>query len=94
NLQADNIVVGGQEIYVAGDLTVKGLFWGDYNHGDLVVTGEIAVLVFISTDYNFDHKRFEAGDRVRVAYWLWDETEDEFDREQLEALFRPECLEE
>ena len=94
NLQADNIVVGGQEIYVAGDLTVKGLFWGDYNHGDLVVTGEIAVRVFISTDYNFDHKRFKTGDRVRVAYWLWDETEDEFDREQLEALFRPECLEE
>ncbi|MGS2740048.1 hypothetical protein [Sinomicrobium sp. M5D2P17] len=94
NLQADNIVAGGQEIYVTGDLNVKGLFWGDYNHGDLVVAGEIAVPVFISTDYNFDHKRFETGDRVRVAHWLWDEREDEFDREQLEALFRPECLEE
>src|SRR5690554_7585111 len=41
NLTADNIVVGGQEIYVSGDLNVSGLYWGDYNHGNLEAKGTI-----------------------------------------------------
>ena len=47
NLIADNIVVGGQEIFVGGDFTVNELFWGDYNHGDLQVKGSIQAKVLL-----------------------------------------------
>lgn len=59
NLTANNIVVGGQELFVAGDLAVNELFWGDYNHGELQVRGSIQAKVFINTDYGVDYKRFE-----------------------------------
>lgn len=47
NLIADNIVVGGQEIFVGGDFTVNELFWGDYNHGVLQVKGSIQAKVLL-----------------------------------------------
>lgn len=50
NLQAENMLVGGQEIYVTGDLVVKEVFWGDYNHGDLHVRGNASAEVFVETD--------------------------------------------
>lgn len=56
NLDANNIVVGGQETYVTGDLSIKGLFWGNYNHGNIHIEGKTAVRVFLSTeqyDYTF-----------------------------------------
>ncbi|TDW96580.1 hypothetical protein [Dinghuibacter silviterrae] len=92
NLVVDNMIVGGQEVYVCGDLTVTGLFWGDYNHGNLQVEGLMTFHVFISTDYSFDVKRFETKNRVQVAHFLWDEGEDEYDRERLNTIFQPDCL--
>ncbi len=50
NLKAENIVVGGQEIYVQKNLNVSELFWGDYNHGDLTLKGKIKVNYFLQTD--------------------------------------------
>lgn len=50
NLQAQNMLVGGQEVYVAGNMNVSELFWGDYNHGDLTVKGDVAALVFADTE--------------------------------------------
>ena len=50
NLQAGNMLVGGQEIYVTGDLTVEEVFWGDYNHGDLHVCGEASATAFVETE--------------------------------------------
>ena len=50
NLHAENMLVGGQEIYVTGDLAVKEVFWGDYNHGDLHVRGNASAEVFVETD--------------------------------------------
>lgn len=41
NLRAGHVLVGGQEIMVRGDLDVDGLYWGDYNHGDLHVLGNM-----------------------------------------------------
>ncbi|RAV28437.1 hypothetical protein [Sinomicrobium soli] len=92
NLKAGNIVVGGQEIYVAGDLEVNGLYWGDYNHGNLVVNGHIGVNTFLSTDYGFDHQRFSDGRGVDYRHFFWDEAESIFEREVLEPVFHPECL--
>lgn len=92
NLTADNILAGGQEIYVTGNLTVNQLFWGDYNHGTLVTNGHIKARVFISTDYSFDYKRFEAKDRVDVQHLIWDEYKGYEDEEILSALFHEQYL--
>lgn len=54
NLRAGNMLVGGQEIYVTGNLVVEELFWGDYNHGDLRVLGNATAAVFAATDYGVD----------------------------------------
>lgn len=54
NLQAQNIAVGGQVIYIQGNLLVNELCWGDYNHGDLHVKGNAAAKVLMLTDeYHF-----------------------------------------
>lgn len=50
NLTAGHMAVGGQEIYVAGNLTVPGLFCGSYNHGDLLVKGNAAAAVWLVED--------------------------------------------
>lgn len=50
DLAVRNMLVGGQEIYVSGSLTVRELFWGDYNHGDLTVKGDASAAVFADTD--------------------------------------------
>lgn len=94
NLTADNIVVGGQEIFVQGDLNVSGLYWGDYNHGDLNVLGEIYINVFLETDYGYDWERFRANDRIFIPYILLDSDED-FDDfpNRLTAVLKPEFIE-
>lgn len=93
NLDVDNMVVGGQEIFVTGNLTVKDLFWGDYNHGSLLVKGSIRARVFINTDYGVDHQRFQSEDNIHIAHLLWDDADDDFsDIEYLQQLFRPEFL--
>ncbi len=93
NLTAQNIVVGGQEIYVAKDLTVSDLFWGDYNHGNLVVAGQINIRVFLETDYGYDYGRFQAKDRINIDYELYDHDEAGYTNGSLiRALFLPECI--
>jgi hypothetical protein len=52
------MIVGGQEIYITGDLSVQECFWGDYNHGDLIVKGDMKTRVFVATEgYHYDYKR-------------------------------------
>ena len=88
NVLADNIVVGGQEVFVTGDLKVKDLFWGDYNHGSLTVKGKISTRVFINTDYGTDYKRFKSGDNIEIEHLLTDEQEDHYtEGDLLRALF-------
>lgn len=91
NLEAENMMVGGQEIFISGNLYVKGLFWGDYNHGNLVAKGAIAANTFLSTDYRFDQERFSRKDRVEIAHFLQDDQE-QYDRGRLAALIQPDCL--
>lgn len=52
NLCANMMLVGGQEIYVTGNLVVEELFWGDYNHGNLRVLGNANVNVLAAVDYD------------------------------------------
>lgn len=94
NLEADNIAVGGQEIFVTGNLIVHDLFWGDYNHGDLVVNGHVAARMFMATDeYHFDWKRFYQKENVAIdLLGNDDEANGDFSRETMEAAFEDACL--
>jgi len=56
DLQANTMLVGGQELYVTGNMLVKELFWGDYNHGSLRVLGNATIKVFAAVDYEVDIK--------------------------------------
>lgn len=72
NLSCGNIIVGGQEIYVQNNLHVKELYWGEYNHGNLTVKGNMQAGVLVQSDYTvsvagaqlighyFDDCRFES----------------------------------
>ncbi len=93
NLQADNIVVGGQCIYITGNLSVDGLYWGDYNHGELIVEGIIQAKAFINTDYGVDYQRFRAQERMTIGHFLWDEMDNDYeDRTRIAAFLKPEFL--
>lgn len=50
DLSLNHAVVGGQEIFVCGNLDVSELFWGDYNHGGLQVNGRIRARLLLATD--------------------------------------------
>lgn len=52
SLHCPDIIVGGQEIYVQQDLVVNEIFWGDYNHGELIVKGNMTASMLIQTDYS------------------------------------------
>ncbi|MDO7887118.1 hypothetical protein [Hymenobacter cheonanensis] len=52
DLRASTMLVGGQEIYVTGNIAVEELFWGDYNHGSLRVLSDASVTVFAAVDYD------------------------------------------
>lgn len=93
SLEAENMIVGGQEIYICGDLRVKDCFWGDYNHGELVVIGTITMQVFIATDYGFDFDLHKKEDRLKLDVFLWDEEEQEgFPQFKIRNLFREDCI--
>lgn len=54
NLETQNMAVGGQLIYIQGNLQVNELFWGDNKLGDIQVKGNAAVKVLMLTDeYRF-----------------------------------------
>ncbi|SFE37255.1 hypothetical protein SAMN04487969_102202 [Paenibacillus algorifonticola] len=50
DMRASHMVAGGQEIHVVGNLQVDEMFWGDYNHGDLIVEGNMQAKLMITSD--------------------------------------------
>ncbi|WP_068776524.1 hypothetical protein [Paenibacillus sp. FJAT-26967] len=54
NLTAKNITVGGQEIYVSGNLIIEEILCGSYNHGETIVKGDLSAAVLVQDDeYSF-----------------------------------------
>ena len=92
NLCAQNVVVGGQELYVGGNLDVTELFWGDYSHGDLTVKGDAKVTLFIDTDEyhtNIGGKKnitLPIGSLSTTGCWL------DPDTELLLTVVQPDCV--
>lgn len=69
NVSARRMVVGGQEIYVGGDLEIAELFWGDYNHGELVVSGDASAPVWAETEGYRVRVRGRLDTAMRVTDW-------------------------
>lgn len=93
HLTTNNVIVGGQGIYVKRDLNVSEVFWGDYNHGDLVVEGTIHSHLFINTDYGVDDYRFSMKDRIDIDFLLNHDLErDVAEPTVLFHLIKPEFL--
>jgi hypothetical protein len=99
DLKAHNMVVGGQEIYVTGHLTVDELFWGHYNHGMLTVKGGASARVFVQTDEY--HVAVAGGIETRrhiknVDNEEWEDLDpDECDAafaSALKEVFVPDCI--
>ena len=92
DLHARDMVVGGQEIYVTGNVHVDGLFWGDYNHGDLTVEGDVHAALFIDTD----QYHVNVAGRLDAVRHLsqWDEQRQWQDLETHDpsAFMEPDCL--
>ncbi|MQY46506.1 hypothetical protein GAO09_10665 [Rhizobiales bacterium RZME27] len=73
NLTCRNAVVGGQQIYVSGNFNVQDLFWGDYNHGELLVKGNASARLFLTTEqYSFSISGVSNFER-----WIFDRDGDE-----------------
>ena len=95
NLEANNMVVGGQQIYVEGDLHIKDLFWGDYNHGSLQVQGHFkARACLITEDYEVLPEDLLDSDRSEVEQVLQDTDDEALYRNEhyIHALFKPDYL--
>lgn len=92
NMQARNMIVGGQEIYIGGDLTVEELLWGDYNHGLLTVKGAATARVCLQTE---DYEITVHGQSRWQHHLLeWEEAllEEDADGRTLATWFDSDCL--
>ncbi|MBH5318760.1 hypothetical protein I6N90_13215 [Paenibacillus sp. GSMTC-2017] len=50
NMSVKNIAVGGQEIYVSGNLLIEEIVCGSYNHGEMIVKGDLSAAVLVQDD--------------------------------------------
>ncbi|MBE9917907.1 hypothetical protein G8C92_28305 [Paenibacillus donghaensis] len=92
DLQAGNMVVGGQEIYVTGNLQVSELFWGDYNHGDLTVAGNASALLFMDTEEYHVSINGEQHFALRISNWDEYGNWEDLDEDLLQEVFIEDCL--
>ncbi|WP_243643937.1 hypothetical protein [Paenibacillus pinisoli] len=70
NLSAKNIAVGGQEVYVAGDLSVEEILCGSYNHGEMIVEGNLNAKVLVQDgEYRF---KADGEQSIVCAVNVWD----------------------
>lgn len=89
NLEVGHAVVGGQEIFVTGDLTVRELFWGEYNHGALQVGGRIRARFLLATgQYHVPRLAEREGDEI--GCFESDENGHDRDLAEIAAQYFPE----
>ena len=52
-VKAKNIIAGGSEIYISGDVEVENVIYGHYNHGILdISSGNVKTKVLINDDHD------------------------------------------
>lgn len=92
DLHARDMVVGGQEIYVTGNLRVDGLFWGDYNHGELVVGGDATAALFVDTDQYHLKIAGRLDALRRMSQWDDQDQWQDLETHDPNAFMEPACL--
>lgn len=90
DLRCQNMVIGGQQIYVGGNLVASQYFWGDHRHGTLVVKGNVYTNLFLTTDGY--HTAEENIQLCKGGTFLKDSYTGTYDEELIEDLFLPACL--
>ncbi len=51
NVTAKNLIAGGSEVVVLGNVTVTGVIFGFYNHGRIKITGKTKAKAIIASDH-------------------------------------------
>jgi hypothetical protein len=93
NLKAKNVILGGQQVYVTGNMHVEEILWGDYNHGDLIVGGETSAALFIATEqYGFDLRGGRGFRRQLIDEGPGGGDWDLMDSETLSKVIEPDCV--
>nr|WP_154959795.1 hypothetical protein [Paenibacillus xylanexedens] len=89
DLTTPYMLVGGQEIYITGNLYVEDMFWGDYNHGELTVRGNVEGGLLVSTEqYGI---QIQGQRKVKRQLEEWEDLGPWQGFDMLE-LFVPECV--
>lgn len=52
NLDVENVAIGGAQVIVTGNMTVRGVFHGYYNHGLTTIRGNLEAGLFLPDDYS------------------------------------------
>ncbi|WP_339190957.1 hypothetical protein MKX33_13360 [Paenibacillus sp. FSL R5-0490] len=89
NLITPYMIVGGQEIYITGNLYVEDMFWGDYNHGELTVRGNVEGGLLVSTDQYTIQVQGQRNVKRQLEEW---EDLGPWRGFDMLALFVPECV--
>ena len=93
DVTAGNVVVGGQELYIAGSIRVSELFWGNYNHGSLNVKGDLEAAVIAATEeYDISTGGKLVSKRTLLQFSGSDDDWGFMDAEELEKIFASECI--
>ena len=83
---AKNIAVGGQEIYIAGDLAVEQLLCGSYNQGTMTVRGNVKAQYILNDDYTFQFEQTVDAivlDDVKIGYYKINNWKESLDNDTL-----------
>ncbi len=91
--RAGNAILGGQQVYVSGNVSIEDILWGDYNHGDLIVCGTTSAGLFVATNqYHFDLRGERRFGRQLIEEGRGGGDWDLMDFETLSKLIEPDCL--
>lgn len=89
NVTTPYMLVGGQEIYITGHLYVADMFWGDYNHGELTVKGNVEGGLLVSTEQYGIQVQGQRKVKRQVEEW---EDLGPWQGFNMLELFVPECV--
>ena len=87
SLSAENVYVAGSWVYVFGDLNVRNLLVGDYNHGTLRVSGRTRAYMVVNSDHDMSYG--SNGKQLDARYHLGSEQTNQPTRAEARTLFVP-----